>query len=142
MLAALVARAMANKLEELPIYPKANEFWTAVNALLQLPALGRNRKLHQQIEEANDSVLANMAEGFQQPTDKALEKYLFVAKGSVAEVLSRLMTARRKGYISARDHEGCRTMGDELLRMLGGWIAYLARCDWKDRGRRCGRGSQ
>jgi hypothetical protein len=26
-------------------------------------------------------------------------------------------------------------MGEELMRMLGGWIAYLARCDWKDRGR-------
>ena len=126
---------MANRLEELPIYSKANEFWAEANAL-QVPAVGGNRKLREQIEEANDSVLANLSEGFEQPTDKALENYLFHAKGSVAEVLSRLLSARRKGCISAQDHLRCRRMGDELLRILGGWIAYLARCDWKDRGRR------
>ena len=26
-------------------------------------------------------------------------------------------------------------MGEELQRMLGGWIEYLARSNWKDRGR-------
>jgi hypothetical protein len=28
-----------------------------------------------------------------------------------------------------------RRAGEEVGRMLGGWIKYLARCDFKDRGR-------
>jgi four helix bundle protein len=127
---------MARKLKELPIYPKAVDFCSAVTALLDRPAFGRNRRLHDQIDSANDSILSNMSEGFEQPTDKAMEKYLFDAKGSAAEVLIRLETARRKGFITSDEFTRCKTMGDELLPMLGGWIKYLARCDWKDRGRR------
>ena len=126
---------MANRLEELPVHSKAHDFWGAVSALLTAPRLGKNRNLRDQIEQANDSILSNMSEGFEQGTDKGLEKYLYTAKGSVAEVLSRLGLARRKGYISSVDYEKCLAMGRELMAMLGGWISYLAQCDWKDRGR-------
>jgi four helix bundle protein len=126
---------MANKLEKLPIYQKADAFWSAVNAILQRPALGKDRKLHDQINAANDSILANMAEGFEQPTDKLLEKYLFVTKGSLAEVLVRLKEAHRKRYITSEELAARVRPGEELGRMLGGWIRYLARCGWQDRGR-------
>ena len=92
---------MANKLEKLPIYPKAVAFSVAVTALLDRPAFGKNYKLRDRIDGANDSILSNMAEGFEQPTDKAVEKFLFVAKGSAAEVLTHLGTARRKGFVTA-----------------------------------------
>src|SRR5262245_57972533 len=94
---------MAQKLEELPIYQDAERFWSAVNAILQRSAFGKDRKLHDQIADANDSILANMAEGFELPTDKLLEKHLFVAKGSLAEVLVRLKEAHRKRYIAAEE---------------------------------------
>jgi four helix bundle protein len=126
---------MTRKLEELPIHRKAVEFCSSVTALLDRPAFGRNRKLHDQIDSANDSILSNMSEGFEQPTDRAVEKYLFDAKGSAAEVLARLETAQRKGCMTSEELARCKAMGGELLGMLGGWIKYLARCDWKDRGR-------
>jgi four helix bundle protein len=126
---------MAKKLDELPIYHKANAFWSAINAILQRPGFGRDRKLHDQINDANDSVLANMAEGFEQPTDKGLEKYLFVSKASLAEVLIRLKEAHRKRYITSEELAAGVRPGEELGRMLGGWIRYLARCGWQDRGR-------
>lgn len=80
-------------------------------------------------------MLANMEEGFEQPTDRALEKYLFNSKGSVAEVVGRLRSACRRGYITEDEFARCAAMGREIQAMLGGWIRYLARCDWKDRGR-------
>ena len=39
---------MAHKLEELPIYDKAEAFWGSVNATLDTPRLRRDRKLHEQ----------------------------------------------------------------------------------------------
>jgi four helix bundle protein len=126
---------MAKKLEELPVHSKAMEFSVAVTALLGRPAFGKNRNLRDQIENANDSILSNMSEGFEQPTDRAVMKYLFDAKGSAAEVVTRLATAQRKGYVTLDEFRRCRTIGEEVQRMLGGWIKYLAQCDWKDRGR-------
>jgi four helix bundle protein len=126
---------MAHKLEELPVYAKVIAFSAAVSAIIAHPAFGRNRKLHDQIAEANASILSNIAEGFEQSTDAHVARFLYTAKGSVAEVIARLQYAQRSGLIRADECSRCAVMGDDIGRMLGGWIKYLARCDWKDRGR-------
>ena len=126
---------MAYKLEEMSVYLKACEFSIAVTAIIHRPAFGRNRKLKDQIADANESILSNMAEGFEQSTDAAVANYLYLAKGSVAEVVTRLKSAHRRGWLTAEESAKFSAEGDEIGRMLGGWIKYLARCDWKDRGR-------
>jgi four helix bundle protein len=126
--------AMAHKLEELPIYPKVVEFWNAVNALLDKPRLRSNRDLHGQISRAIDSVPSNMVEGFEQGTDRAFANFLTYSKGSVAEVLKRLKQAYFKKYITADELAPVLEAGAELGKMLGGFIKYLRRCDWTDRG--------
>ena len=125
---------MANKLEELPIYPKVTEFWSAVNALLDKPKLRNNRDLHDEISRANDSIPSNMVEGFEQGTDRAFANYLTYSKGSLAEVLKRLKLAYFKKCITADELNARLEAGEELGKMLGGFIKYLRRCDWKDRG--------
>jgi four helix bundle protein len=126
---------MAKKLEELPVYLKACEFNVLVAAIIDRPAFGRNRKLHDQIADANESILANMEEGFEHSTDAVLASYLYTSKGSVAEVLARLKGAERRRWLTPAEYSQCAALGDEIQRMLGGWIKYLKRCDWKDRGR-------
>ncbi len=126
---------MAKKVDELPVYQRARQLWVAVNAILDRSGFGKDRKLREQIGDANDSVPSNISEGFQQPTDKAFVRYLFDAKASAAEVLERLDQARRKRYISADECAAATALGEEVGRMLGGFIKYLSRCDWKDRGR-------
>ena len=126
---------MAKKLEELPVYQRAVEFCAAITAILGRPALRRDRQLHKQIDTANDSITANMEEGFEQSTGRFFANYLFVAKGSLAEVLGRLKTARRKGYISQEELDGHLQTGEKLGKMVGGFIRYLNESDFKDRGR-------
>jgi four helix bundle protein len=126
---------MAHKLEELPIYDKAEAFWSAVNATLDTPRLRRDRKLHEQISEANDSITSNMAEGFEQPTDRAFASFLTHAKASLAEVLKRLKQAYFKRHISKEQLDPHVIAGEELGKMLGGFIKYLRQSDWTDRGR-------
>ena len=128
-------RGMAKTLEELPIFQKAMAFWMAVNELLVGSAFGRNRKLRDQIADANDSIPANMREGFEQSSDDGLIRYLYTAKGSLGEVLVRLSTAHDKRCITADQLSSRTVMGQELGRMLGGWIKYLARSRFKNRGR-------
>ncbi len=126
---------MAKKLEELTVYQKASELWAAVIALLDRAAFRRNRKLHDQIADAADSVTSNISEGFEQSTDRAFARYLYIAKGSAAEVCTRLRQAHRKGCLTAAELARCLAMGDRLARMIASFIRYLERSDFKDRGR-------
>jgi four helix bundle protein len=127
---------MANRLDELPIFHSATAFCDAITALLEGTEFGRNHKLRDQIREASDSITANMREGFEQGTDAAFGRYLYIAKGSLGEVLARLARARRRRCISAEELAAHTATGEELGRMLGGFIKYLARSNFKDRGRR------
>jgi four helix bundle protein len=126
---------MAGTLEELPIYEKIVEFWHAVNDTLSTPALRRNGYLHRQIERANGSIESNMREGFEQPTDQSFAKFVFIAKGSVAEVITRMQEARRKNQITEDQLTQIVKLGVPLGKMMGGFIKYLAASGFTDRGR-------
>jgi four helix bundle protein len=127
--------AMAKRLEDLPIFTKASEFCEAVTATLAESQVRRNRKLYDQIDDANDSVMANLQEGFEQGTDAQFASYLFHSKGSVGEISARFKRAKAKNLVSQLQQEHIENLADELRRMLGGFIRYLRECDWKDRGR-------
>jgi four helix bundle protein len=130
---------MAKTVEELPIFKKATEFSVAVDAILERPAFGRNRKHREQIAEANESITANMREGFEQSTDDGFASYLYTAKGSLGEVLARLARAKRKRWLTAEELSAIDVQGEELGKMLGGFIKYLARSGFKNRGRHTAR---
>jgi four helix bundle protein len=125
---------MAETLEDLLIWQRAVEFWDAVNPLLDRPGFCKNCDLQNQIRDAIDSVLSNISEGFEQPTDRSFALYLYRSKGSAAEVRGRLFIARRRKYIEENEHQRCAALGNELARMLAGFIKYLYRCDRKRRG--------
>ncbi len=125
---------MAKKLEDLPIYWKAREFTAAADAILRVPRVRSDRDLWGQLSDANDSIVSNMREGFEQPTDDAFAKYLNYSKGSTAEAVGWIKRAEEKHYISSEQCSGPVEMGDALGRMLGGFIKYLRRSGFKDRG--------
>ena len=75
-----------------------------------------------------------MVEGFEQSTDRAFANFLTHSKGSVAEALKRLKQAYFQRYITADELNPLVDAGEELAKMLGGFIKYLRRTDWKNRG--------
>jgi four helix bundle protein len=76
----LDAAGMRKRLDEMPVYLKAQEFSSAVTAFLGRPGFVKNYRHRTQISEALDSILSNMSEGYEQPTDAALAHYLYVSK--------------------------------------------------------------
>ena len=125
---------MAKRVEDLPIYSKVEEFWTAINAILDLPAVRRDSDLHNEISRANESIGSNLVEGFEQRTDRAFAHYLTYSKGSIAEVLKRLRKAYFRRYITRQELDARIAQGEDLKQMLGGFIKYLEKSDWNDRG--------
>ncbi len=82
-----------------------------------------------QIQRAALSVLNNIAEGYARRSDKALRNFLFIAKGSTAEVESMLLIALKLGYITSVQQEELVKKADEVSRLLNGFIKKLSAMD-------------
>ena len=126
---------MAKTVDELPLYSKVLEFWHAVSAILERSALRRNRRLYDQIDDANDSIESNLTEGFQQPSDAAFANFVGISKGSLEEVIRRMQQGHRKRLVSAEDVATVVGLGEPLGKMMGGFIKYLRTSGFTDRGR-------
>ena len=126
---------MAHKIDDLPIFGKAQEFCDAVSATLERSRVRRTDNRYKQIVEANDSILSNMDEGFEQGSDDQFANFLGYSKGSLAEVMRRLRRAARRGDVAADDISALEKLAEPLGKMFGGFIKYLKRSGFKDRGR-------
>ena len=86
---------------------------------------GSDYKFREQIQGAAVSTMSNIAEGFSRRTTKEFIQFLFIAKGSVAEVQSQLYTALDQGYINEEKFDELYSKSDEVARLLSGFIQYL-----------------
>jgi four helix bundle protein len=125
---------MAEKIEDLKLWQRAMELWEAINAILNRPGLKEDYRLRSQLSDAADSVLSNLAEGFEQPTDRAFARYVYDAKTSNAEVRTRLLLVHKRGYITLAEWDDRRKLSEEVARIATGLIKYLRKSDRKNRG--------
>jgi four helix bundle protein len=122
------------KIEDFEVWKKAESFCDAVNAILTRPKFVKDCRLHKQVLDASDSILSNMSEGFDQPTDRAFAKFLYVSKGSTSEILTRLTRARWRGYVTPEELVRLREQGQEIGRMITGLIKHLMKTPDRRRG--------
>jgi four helix bundle protein len=122
------------KIEDFEVWKKAEAFCDAVNAVLMRPAFVKNIDLHGQVREAADSILSNMSEGFEQPTDRAFAKFLYVSKASAAEVRTRLARGHKRGLLTRLELVRLQKQGDEVARMTTGLIKHLLKTPDRRRG--------
>jgi len=86
-------------------------------------------KFREQIQGAAVSVMSNIAEGFSRRSTKEFVQFLFIAKGSAAEVQSQLYVALDQGYINEEKFNELYTKSDEVARLISGFIRYLLNKD-------------
>ena len=126
---------MAKCVEELPVWQRALELAEAVFAMTEGRRFLRHPRLVEQLNDAADSMLSNIAEGFAQPTDRAFARYLGIAQGSCDEIRSHLAVAVMRRCAEADAAAVLRERSHEISRMLNGFSQYLLRCDRTRRGR-------
>ncbi|MFP4473898.1 MAG: four helix bundle protein [Candidatus Omnitrophota bacterium] len=78
-----------------------------------------------QITSASASIMSNIAEGFSRQTNKEFIQYLFIAKGSTAEVQSLLYIAKDANYITNQDFQKFYRHTDITARLISNFITYL-----------------
>jgi four helix bundle protein len=122
------------RVEDLKLWQRAMEFWRAINAFIDRPAFLTNRRLRDQLLDAADSVVSNISEGFEQPTDRAFANYLYTSKASAAEARIRLKLACERGHISQEEFSRCHAIGEEVARMATGLIKHLVKSNRRGRG--------
>jgi four helix bundle protein len=123
-----------DRIEDFEVWKKAEVFAIAVTAILRRPAFSKNSKLLGQIEEALESISANMSEGFEQSTDRGFAKYLYISKGSTAETCTRLAGAARRGCLTKAEWRTFAQQGQEIRKMLTGLIEHLMKTPDRRRG--------
>ncbi|HOZ55881.1 MAG: hypothetical protein BWY51_00881 [Parcubacteria group bacterium ADurb.Bin316] len=78
-----------------------------------------------QMQRAAISIMNNIAEGFERNTNKEFRNFLFIAKGSCAEVRSMLYIAVRLNYINKDQFSLLANQAIEISKLLSGLIKTL-----------------
>ena len=86
-------------------------------------------RFREQVQSAAVSIMSNIAEGFSRRTTKEFIQFLFISKGSAAEVQSQLYVALDQGYINQEKFNTLHSKSDEVARLLSGFIQYLLKAE-------------
>ncbi|HEY5973570.1 MAG TPA: four helix bundle protein [Geobacteraceae bacterium] len=108
--------------EELAVWQRSKELAVEVYRLTNAGAFAKDFGLRDRMRRAAVSVPSNIAEGDERETDREANRYFYVAKGSLAELLTQTVIALEIGYLTDPQYqelqEKCRT----IMKMLASLI--------------------
>lgn len=113
------------KFEDIDAWQKARVLTREVYAVTADGTFSKDFGLRDQIRRAAVSVMSNIAEGFDRGGVRELIQFLFIAKGSAAEVQAQLYVALDAGYIKQEQFKGLYDLAGDTGRLIGGFIRYL-----------------
>ena len=121
--------ATISKFENIEAWQKARVLTREVYVVTAEGAFSKDFGLRDQIRRASVSVMSNIAEGFDRGGVREFIQFLFIAKGSSAEVQAQLYVALDAGYISQEQFKGLYDLAGDTGRLIGGFIRYLKTYD-------------
>ena len=123
--------AEISRFENLEGWKLARELARRIYRLTKSGSFAKDYGFTDQIRRAVISVMNNIAEGFDRGTNKDFVKFLFIARGSAAEVRSMLYVALDQGYLSEEEFEECRNLCIRCSQIIWGLIKSARRkSDW------------
>src|ERR1044072_9786590 len=113
-------------LSRLKVWMRAKDFALLVYKKV-LPSLPPEEKwnLSQQLRRASLSISANIAEGYGRFYYQENVRFCYMARGSLEEILSHLTFASEMSFIPKELYQDLANEGDEIDKMLNGYIAHL-----------------
>ncbi len=115
-----------SSLKRLQVWVRAKDFAVKIYKSV-LPILPPEEKwnLGQQLRRSSLSISANIAEGYGRFYYQDNVRFCYIARGSLEETLSHLVFAFEVDFIPEAIYKALESEGEEIDKMLNGYIAYL-----------------
>jgi four helix bundle protein len=112
--------------EEIKAWGEARELVKEIYEISDCDKFSKDWSLKDQIRRAGVSIMSNIAEGHSRQTDKEFLQFLYISKGSLAELLSQLYIAMDLSYIDKEKFKELHDKTEEIAKLIGGFIRYLS----------------
>ena len=112
--------------KDLIMWQKAMDMTAEVYRLAKLLPREETYALSDQMRRAAVSVPSNIAEGYQRRSDGYIKHFLYIAKGSNAEVETQILLCIRLGYFPQSEAQTALKLIEEIAKMLSVFIGKLA----------------
>ena len=113
---------MGTGYRNLLVWQKAKALAVSVYKVADKGPLSRDFGLRDQMCRAAVSVPSNIAEGDERDSDKEAVRFLYIAKGSLAELRTQLEIALETGRVPEAEYQSLEAHCGEIRRMLGALI--------------------
>lgn len=110
------------KFEDIIAWKKANELTLLVYSTIKF---NKDFSYKDQIQRASVSIMNNIAEGYERMGNKEFKKFLYIAKGSCAEVRSMLNLGLDLKYFTEQQFKNLYNLSIEISKLLSGFIKTL-----------------
>lgn len=115
--------------EEINVWQNARVLVRDVYAVTRSGDFAKDYGLKDQIQRAAISICSNIAEGFERRGNREFVKFLWIAKGSAAEVCSQLHNAKDIGYITDEQFKSIYDSAKQIGGMIFNLITVLSSTD-------------
>jgi len=112
--------------QDLKVWQKAVSF--AEEVILTIDELDSPRKhyrLLEQLEAAATSVAMNIAEGKGRQSTKEFIQFLYIARGSLFEVVTLLIIMERLGWIAQKKVARLQGLAEEIAKMINALVKSM-----------------
>jgi len=113
------------KFEDILGWQSGREVCKLVYQLTKMAPFSRDYGLRDQMQRAAVSIISNIAEGYESQNNRTFIRYLFIAKGSAAEVRAQAYIALDQGYITKEQFDTLYTLTDQTSRRIRGLVTFL-----------------
>ncbi len=123
--------ATINKFEDIISWQEARELNKTIGKLIDDEKFKKNYRLIGQIEGSSDSIMDNIAEGFERGGNKEFKQFLYIAKGSCGELRSQLYRAIDRNYLDQQEFDLISAQAIKISGLIKKLINYLEQSDFK-----------
>ena len=119
------------RFEDIEAWKTVRELTRAIYNVTKQERFSKDFGLVNQLRRASDSIMANIAEGFERGGKGEFQQFLSVAKGSNGELKSHLYIALDQSYINQQEFNQIYERAEKTGGQIGSLMNYLRKSEIK-----------